>query len=63
MTTSTSPAEQYYAAAMTAARAGNTDAADRHWRSCIGELELRMGRRTHAAQPLTPAPVKDDSQS
>lgn len=54
-----STAEQYYAAAMAADRAGNTDTADRHWRSCIGELELRMGRRKNAAEPLTPAPQKE----
>lgn len=49
------------AAAFAAARAGNIDAANAHWKTGIGLLELQANRITESvfnAGGLTPAPKK-----
>lgn len=49
----TSELQSELAASAAAAAAGNIDAADRHWRTYIGMLELKMGR-TGSVERLTP---------
>lgn len=46
------------AASAAAATSGNTDAADQHWRTYVGLLELQMGR-TGSVERLTPAVHRD----